>query len=257
MAKRYTILQLSDLHLTGEPAIDASYRRFVTVLNQALVATPDLLLITGDLVNNGVRAGYDWLFARLQHIGIPYLCTAGNHDVSVEHNTHLPFAKRYLTPIPPDFRLQPMQVHRLGDWQIIVLDSSCSGAIAGHLSAQTLEALGAQLSQCQQPTLLALHHHPLAVGSAWIDAHRLQNAEAFLQRIASCPHVQAVICGHVHQAHTLSYRHIALYTCPAVARQFLPYAKDFTEDTAPSGWRLIHLTGNHLNTTVQRLIAPL
>ena len=256
MTARHTILQLSDLHLTGNPRTDASYRRFMAVLERALVAKPDLLLITGDLVNNGVRTGYDWLFARLEHTGIPYLCTAGNHDVGVEHNAHLPFARRNLTPIPPDARLESIQVHRLGDWQIIVLDSSTPGAIAGRLSVQTLTLLDAQLSQCQLPTLVALHHHPMAVGSAWIDAYCLQNADAFLQQIASFPHVQALVCGHVHQAHTLYYRHITVYTCPAVARQFLPFATDFAEDTMPSGWRLIHLADNHLNTTVQRLTTP-
>lgn len=294
------LIQLSDLHLTGRVGADPSYQKFLQVLDLACQYEPDFFVLTGDLVNDGVQAGYAWLFGVLNQTGVPYACIAGNHDVTHEHNAHLPFEQRTFSPIKKHPQLLDCQRILLGHWQILLLDSSIAGDIAGRLSYEQLVWLSHQMTT-DRPTIIALHHHPVAVGSAWIDKYKLQNHQMFLalilgkldtkkfnrikqhnhhrqttrpptpahiaplvratsqraipHRIDDTPALFAtvnpnirpiVLCGHIHQAHTLRAQNAQILTAPAVSRQFLPYADDFCLDNLPSGFRLLVLDDHHL-----------
>ena len=61
------------------------------------------------------------------------------------------------------------------------------------------QALAAHSSQ---HVLVAMHHHPLPMGSAWLDGVALRDATAFWSIIDTHPGVRGVVCGHVHQAAT-------------------------------------------------------
>lgn len=252
----FTIAQISDLHLSNhEPAY---FDNFLAVLALARCHNPDLLLLTGDLVNDGEADVYDWLFDVLQCTQIPFLCLAGNHDVTQEIGHELPFHERSFLPIPADERL--IDTHRLvvelggSSWQILLLNSAVNGQIYGHLNADTLSFLTQHLAQNPpQNTLIALHHHPAPVGSAWIDGHILQNRDEFWQTLAHFDQNLHIICGHVHQAHTITVNNHTLYTCPATSRQFTPHQDEFGVDNMSSGFRLVQLQNNTLKTAVYRI----
>lgn len=235
------IAQLSDLHLTGKVGCDPSYHKFLVCLELALFYRPKLLLLTGDLVNDGQKAGYDWLFAILKKTGIDFVCLAGNHDVTHEHNSHLPFDKRTFSPITTDNRLSNCKVLRLGNWQLLFINSAVAGQIYGTITDDTLMWLSNTLSKNTQQTLIALHHHPVPIGSAWIDAYKLTNANQFWQILAPYPHAKVVVCGHVHQAHTLNYAHTTVLTAPAVSHQFMPFCNEFRACETVCGIRIIWL----------------
>ncbi len=255
---KFSIAQLSDMHLTGKIGVDVSYQRFLTILELAMADAPDLLLLTGDLVNDGNTDGYDWLFHKLSSTGVPFICLAGNHDVTHDIGIHLPHDARIHIALSADNRLAHQ--HRLSislamsQWQLLCLDSSVPGAEFGRLSADSLAWLDDTLAHHQLPTIIALHHHPMAVGAAWIDKLMLRDAEQFNAIIGAHPHVQAVLCGHVHQAHTLSIRASAnLYTCPATARQFAPFIDEFSIDHIPAGYRVIQIDNhNRLASYIKR-----
>ncbi len=244
IANRLIIAQLSDLHLSGLVGVNDSYHKFITLLPSVLAYRPDFLLLTGDLVNDGNKDGYDWLFDVLHQTHIPFACVAGNHDVSIEHNSHLPFEYRRLTAQSVDDRLDDCRVIDLGNWQLLLLNSSCAGKIAGKLTDKQLHWLNHTLSTNNKPSILALHHHPIKVGSHWIDSHKLQNGNELLDVIIPYTHLKGVLCGHVHQACSLPFGHSTLYTCPAIARQFLPHHHHFALDDLPCGWRLLYLSNN-------------
>lgn len=248
--KTLVIAQLSDLHLTGQMGTDPSYQRFLSCL-QGAVRHAQFLLLTGDLVNDGKQEGYDWLFSALNNTGLEYACLAGNHDVTVVKHPHLPYPKRQFLPTAMDNRLIKRQCVVLGDWRLVCLNSAKAGCEYGELTTQDLWWLEQQLATAM-PTLIALHHPPIKVGSAWIDTLKLCNHEAFLKLIQRFDHVRAVVCGHVHQAHTYSQDHFNILTCPAVSRQFLPFSDEFAIDTRPSGFRLLAL-GKTLKTQVYRV----
>lgn len=246
------IAQLSDLHLKGKVGKDDSYQMFLSCLDLACQYRPTLLVLTGDLVNNGQKQGYDWLCQTLHQTGIRYVLMAGNHDVTYEHNSHLPFHLRHFSPLVADDRLSDCTCLEIGAYQLLCLNSAVSGQTHGHLSDKSLAWLRHALSS-KKPTLIALHHHPLPVNSLWIDAYQLKNAQAFWQTLAPFRHIRAIICGHVHQAHTLHRFGTPLYTAPAVSRQFAPFCDDFTLHGLPSGIRLFWLGERQIDSKVVRL----
>lgn len=244
------LAQLSDLHLSGQVGTDPSYQRFLAVLTQAVAQCPNFLLLTGDLVSEGQKAGYAWLFAILDKTKLPYMCLAGNHDVCIEHGNFYTLSATACHPT-----LKGIQIQTLGAWQVIGLNSAVAGAIGGHITKDDLDFMVNHLKHNDRPTLIALHHHPTAVGSAWLDTHLLDNASALQAAIAPFAQVKGVLCGHVHQAHCLSFAGVPLYTCPAVARQFLPFAHDFALDDKGAGFRVVELYGNQPSTHIHRLDA--
>ncbi len=253
----FVIAQLSDLHLSYHHPEHLD--KFLWVLELALRHEPSLLLLTGDLVNDGTTPLYDWLFAQLLDTRIPFLCLAGNHDLTQEIGHDLPFHHRQFLPAQRDTRL--IDTHRLViqlpniSWQLLAVNSAVHGQIHGMLDVRALDFLANHL-QSDMPTLIAMHHHPSPIGSAWIDAYRLMNADAFWQTLQAHPthHRPHVLSGHVHQAAILVQEHGTLYTCPATSRQFIAHQDTFGIDQVADGFRLLQLYNNAtLDTWVKRL----
>lgn len=256
---KFVIAQISDLHL-GANINSVYHQNFLTVLKKICRHSVDLLILTGDLVNNGATKGYDWLFKTLAQTKIAFLCTAGNHDVTIEKNTHLDFEQRIFLPQKTDCRLLNHHITQLNfsnqKWQVIVLDSTKSGQIDGRFNSITLNWLNTALKITVIPTLIFFHHHPLVVGSAWIDKYQLQNSADFWQIINQYTHVKAIFCGHVHQnqAFKAPTNHPCyVYTAPATSRQFLPHHDAFFLDKKSAGFRLITLENNCFQTQVYRI----
>src|SRR5690606_25679477 len=67
----------------------------------------------------------------------------------------------------------------IGNWRIILLDSSIPGAVPGYLSEQQLALLERALSEApQRHHLVCLHHHPVSIGCRWMDPIGVRNPEA-------------------------------------------------------------------------------
>lgn len=249
----FVIAQISDLHLS--PHMPSYREQFLATLALAKSHKPHLLLLTGDLVNDGDKDGYDWLFDVLQKTGVPFLCLAGNHDVTHELGANLPFEQRTFLPTPADPRL--IDTHRLildvqgVRWQLLAVNSAVNGQIYGRLNDDKLTFLTTHLTK-SLPTLITLHHHPYPVGSAWIDEHKLINHQAVWDTLAPFDGIH-LLCGHVHQAHSLAIGTHHLHTCPATSRQFMPHQDDFGIDATQAGFRLITLTGTHFDSQILRL----
>ena len=53
-----------------------------------------------------------------------------------------------------------------------MLDSYDPGHVGGRLTAQELERLDRALADSPAHAMVCLHHHPVEMGSRWIDTHR-------------------------------------------------------------------------------------
>lgn len=250
------LIQLTDMHLTGEIGKDGSYVKFLQVLALAKKYNPTHFILTGDLVNGGERAGYDWLFEQMTATGVPFFAIAGNHDVTIEQGEHLPFDERTFLPTVCDKRLLDCQKVAIGDWQLLFLGSAIAGQIGGKLSQKQLD----WLKQCliadkitDKKTLVILHHHPCVAGSLWIDEYRLANGDALIELLNTYAPHSIIVCGHIHQAHQIKIGTTTLLTAPAVSRQFLPFVDEFALDDLPSGFRIIDLAPT-FDTQVVRLL---
>ena len=184
---------------------------------------PDLLLASGDLSEDGSRASYRALKRYFSPLDIPVLALPGNHDDA-----------ELLAKVFPTSPVDTISASEHGPWQIVRLNSCLPGKPEGLLSEKTLLDLEAFLAlHAPAPTVIALHHQPVAINSPWIDKYPLLEPEAFLKLVDQHPNVKAVVWGHVHQQYEADRNGTAMLGGPSSAVNGLKIAQKFTP--APSG----------------------
>ncbi len=254
-----SVLQITDLHLFKDPASAYAGCRcnesFQRVLDQAIAEQRcDLILLTGDLINEMDYSLYDYLFKVLDDTQIPFACIAGNHDVTDEVGADLPFHEKQLVAYPADKRLLNQHVIETDAWQIILIDSSDPGKVSGWINEEDLGWLRKQLSENQKHAIICMHHHPVPVESHWLDQHILLNADELWSTIAPFTHVQSILHGHVHQDFYKKYKGVQIFGTPSTCYQFKPHETEFALDGSPPGYRWLHLnTDGTIQTEVKRL----
>jgi len=249
MSAELRLLQFSDPHLSARP--DAALRGVPTRAALAAVLrharthydNADAVLLTGDLVNDDV-GGYAAVRELFGDLGKPVYCLPGNHDDAAVMQTEL--------------GATPFQVggHAdLGAWRIIMLDSCVPRQAHGRLSARELQRLEASLEGAgERHVLICLHHHPVRLGSRWLDSVGLQNADEFFAITDRYPTVRAIAWGHVHQQHDSRRKGVRLLAVPSTCAQFLPHSDQFAIDPSPPGYRRLTLRADGtLETEVLRV----
>lgn len=243
-------VQITDFHLLASPqqrmmGIDTEHS-FLVALDHAWrqCADAEFFLLTGDLVQDASHSTYQRLRSHLELLPVPCYCLPGNHDAPALMQQVLVGGNiSYPTQIPLD------------GWQILCLDSTIPHDPCGHLAADQLDRLEAQLSaQPQLHTLVALHHSPLPTGAAWLDTMRLDNHADFFALIERFPSIKAVVYGHIHQAMAVTRNGVQYLGCPSSCFQFKPDSVDFALDYVPQGYRWFELYADgSLKTGVVRM----
>lgn len=235
--KTLKVLQLTDSHLYADPSRCLlginTLETFDQVLAQALQeqGTPDLLLATGDLVHDASDAGYKRLLGRLKLTGIPTYCLPGNHDLPQKLKQQLNQDNVHTIPSV-----------QAGGWSMIFLDSTIPDNESGNLDKHQMELLRLLLeAHPEKHTLICMHHHPLPIGSRWMDTMALKNPDAFFSLVGRHPQVKAVLCGHIHQRYEGAYNGVRLMGSPSTCVQFVPGQDDFSIDACPPGYRWLSL----------------
>lgn len=245
------LLQLSDPHLVADPdgtlmgvPLRDSLRHVIDV---AQSEDPNLVLVTGDLSHDGSAASYAAVGKELEPLGAPCLGLPGNHDDSDTLGEAL---------ARPPFRRD--RTFTAGGWRLVLLDSSVAGAEYGRLSDAAIEGLDAELSaHPNRPTLIALHHSPVPVGSAWLDPINLREPEDVRDVVEAHPQVRVVLFGHVHQAVEARWGDVELLGCPSTCFQFTPNRDTFALDSVSPGYRTLTLHEDGIvETTVHRVSVP-
>jgi Icc protein len=109
-------------------------------------------------------------------------------------------------------------------------------------------------AHADRPCLVALHHHPVPMQSAWLDRLALEQPAALLAIVDACPNVKAVIWGHVHQAFEAARNGVRLLGSPSTCMQFKPHCETFTLDTQPPGYRWLRLADDgSITSGIRRL----
>lgn len=239
------LIQITDCHLHADPAARSRtgipHRQFVRVVEEAASWRPDMVLVTGDVSQDETAASYALAERELARLDCPWSWLPGNHDEPARMAECHPFEDSV----------------DLGQRRLLLLDTQVPGQTHGALGAARLEALAERLAEDDRPTLIAMHHPPIGVGSRWVDALGLADAEAFWEVLATHERVEAILCGHIHQAfecrRATPHGEVAIYACPATSDQFLPGAETFAVDAAAlPGFRVFDL-GDALSTRVERV----
>jgi len=232
------LLQISDTHLHA--AADSrmrgvtTYATLLAVLEQAKRDPRwpvDAILATGDIVQDESRAGYERFRSALEPLGVPVYCIPGNHDDPVLMGEIL---------MSGSFQLGGEL--RQGAWSVVLLSTFLAGEDAGGLGPARLSGLKQALhAHTGQHILVAMHHHPLPMGSTWLDGVALRDAQAFWKVIDAHTDVRVVVCGHVHQASDRTRNRVRFLSTPSTCAQFLPSSEFFALDERPPGMRWIQL----------------
>lgn len=243
------VLQITDSHLRAE--LDGNLLGMVTLDSLDAVMTsvqstepdPDLILVTGDIAQDGSIAAYQLMADRLRAFRCPIIWSMGNHD-----------QREAMDAVAGPLGYMRKSIE-LGDWLVVCLDSSCPRKVYGRIDPEELEWLAETLSNATQSHILvSLHHHPVEIGSRWLDTIGLHNSEAFLDIIDRCDRVRAVLWGHVHQAYDQQRNAIRLLSTPSTCVQFKPGSEDFAVDDEPPGYRTLSLKfDGSIDTLVHRV----
>lgn len=242
------ILQITDTHLFSTPAgkllgvNTAESLAAVIQLVQKEFPNPDLILLTGDLVQEPHEDSYQALDTVFSQFSCPVVCLFGNHDDPAFFYSQ------------PKKKLQPVKEFLLDPWQILLLSSRVPDRIYGHLSNPELQFLKKSLSP-DKFTLISFHHPPLPVGCQWLDNTRLNNGSALFEILKDNPEVHGILCGHIHQETELQQDHIRVLSSPSTCIQFQPGSISFSLDTTRNPgfrWLTLHDDGT-FETGIKRV----
>ena len=247
------IVQLTDLHLTADPAARLkgvpTWETFRDVLTHVRenAGDWDLLVVTGDLAQDEVAETYDLLREELGDWLPRCRVVPGNHDNRA--------GLRQVFPEMFSHRSEFLTFHEaLGEWRILGLDTHSPGEVAGRIGPDQLQWFARQLEENgPSPTLVFLHHPPISVNSAWLDKIGLEAPESFCGLIESHPQVRAVATGHVHHVFEGKLGALAVFTTPSTAIQFEPGGESATYSSDPPGYRVFDLGDTGYRTQVVRL----
>lgn len=229
------VAQVSDFHVVARG--DRAYGRVDTAaaLDQALAALgalsprPDLVVGTGDLVQDGTDDQYATLREILGKLQIPFAPVLGNHD------RRLPF-RRAFADVGVAFEPKPFIQYTLNVYglRVIVLDTVTEGSDEPSFCKTRAAWLAQMLATSDAPTIIALHHPPFPCGVTWLEPKEADWAELLARILGDAPQVIRLISGHVHRAIHTIWHGVPASTAPSTAHQvFL----DLTPQSEP---RLSH-----------------
>jgi 3',5'-cyclic AMP phosphodiesterase CpdA len=212
--------QLSDLHVrprgTLYQGVVDSNRMLAEAIDHLLRMDrrPDLVLVTGDVVDKGLPEEYDVARELLAAMGIPYLAIPGNHDH--RENFRAAFADQGYLPAsgPLHYCVDDYAV------RIIGLDSCVPGRHHGHIDPTGLEWLSNVLQDNRRkPTVVMLHHPPFSCGIPYMDHYRYLDPQPLESVLKQADNVEIVLCGHVHRAMLRRWADTVVCACPSTVTE--------------------------------------
>ena len=216
------IAQITDLHVRprGLPANRVVESNMMTERAiDAVIALrprPDVVLITGDLVDRGLVEEYEQLKIMLRRLDLPAFLIPGNHD-SRENLRRVLADYRGVTEDPEfvQFVIDDYPV------RLIALDTLVPGKGEGALCVRRLDFLERALArEREKPTVIFMHHPPFDCGIAHMDRIRLlEGAERLAEIVRPYSNVERILCGHHHRSIEARFAGTIASISPGVAHQ--------------------------------------
>jgi Icc protein len=216
------IAQITDLHvrprgLTANRVVESNMmteRALDAVI--ALRPRPDVVLITGDLVDCGLVEEYEQLKIMLRRLDIPAFMIPGNHDR--RENFRRVLADYRGVSEDPEFIQFVVDDYPV---RLIALDTLVPGKGEGALCARRLAFLERALARdAEKPTVIFMHHPPFDCGIEHMDRIRLlEGAERLGEIVRPYRNVERILCGHHHRSIETRFAGTIASISPGVAHQ--------------------------------------
>ncbi|MEM7255941.1 MAG: metallophosphoesterase [Pseudomonadota bacterium] len=218
------IVQITDIHLTEAPGSElygvdtgAALTKVIAAIHQ-LEEQPELIVVTGDLVEEGTQASYQRVQSSLATLDLPVYVLPGNHDHS--HTMHKVLTDNFISYV---------RSTTVGKWVCVFVDSQVEGQAHGLVTASDLSRLQQTFNNdINRPVLVALHHTPSGVCPS--AGCQLQNADAFTRLLNEHSNVKAVIAGHTHTEFEVNAGSHMQFTTPSTFAQARHAQRGESED---------------------------
>jgi len=215
------IAQLSDPHVKspGQLLYDridtAGYLERAVAHVLRLDPLPDLMIMTGDLVDGGKAEEYALLRRLLAPLPMPVYVIPGNHDA--REPLRAAFADKGFFPAEGflQYAVEDQPV------RLLALDTLVEGKPYGELCEERLAWLDARLGeQGDKPVMLFMHHPPFECGIDAFDHARLQHGDRRLaELVRRHGTVERAVCGHVHRPIQVRWAGTMASIAPSTAHQ--------------------------------------
>jgi Icc protein len=216
------LIQITDTHIL--PPGEVLYGSVNTALHlketvqsiNRMQPQPDAVLVTGDLVEQGNRAGYQHFIELIKPLKMPVYVIPGNHDdpqIMLEAFAGTPY-------FPATDSTFQYSIENL-PFRILALNSRCEGTELPEFGTERLSWLENQLGQSDKPILIALHHPPMITGIELIDMGGPEWFQRLKSVLAGHDEIKLLICGHCHTDLCGHIGHVPVYMAPATAHQLI------------------------------------
>ncbi|MBA4799635.1 MAG: metallophosphoesterase [Rhizobiales bacterium] len=261
MAKRLTIVQVSDTHLSRSHAwFTANWPVFVEEMRHL---SPDFIVNSGDISFNGPERPDDLAFAVACHreLPSPWRAIAGNHDVG-----EAPIASRLNQPVN-DARLNAWRTHVGPSWwvqdldkadrrlRMIGLDSALMGSGHEQEAMQAAFFEGALAERDGRTTIVFTHMPPFGkdADDAAITTHCiLPEPRRWLIDTCLAHGVAALAAGHIHKHTQHDHKGLRIITAPATSFVNMPANPPSDISHMRTGYLVWHLDADGLHHEVVR-----
>jgi 3',5'-cyclic-AMP phosphodiesterase len=243
------LVQLSDLHLGGdEGGFDpVSHLEAVVEAVRALPNRVDAVLVSGDLTHDGGPDEFRLARELLGRIGAPLHVLPGNHDDRALLREAFDLPGRGDEPV--EYSVD------VGELRLVVFDSVVPGQDPGRYDPDRLRWLDAELrAQPDRPTLLAMHHPPLATAVREWDGINLEpgQRQRLEQVVARHPQLRAIVGGHLHRIAASALGGCPVLSVPSTYQQARPdFESEGVEFIAVPGFAIHALLDGELSSQVE------
>jgi len=214
------IAQISDTHIVPkgqewkslpETKVADRLNLIVQNLNQ-LNPRPDIVLHTGDAIDDGGLEAYTHLKEILKSLSVPFYIIPGNHDdredmrTAFLHDSYMP-SKGFIQYVIDDY-----------DVRLIALDTVVPNETHGLICDERMAWLKSILKQnTHKPTLIFMHHPLLKTGQVLLDKVKCYTPDDFESLISNFPNIIGIISGHYHKTCATIFGNTLCFSAPSVA----------------------------------------
>lgn len=197
-----SIIQITDTHIVprgeywrgdSKAQTDSRLRLVVEHINN-LPWKPDLVIRTGDIVDNGSVSSYRYAKEILDNLNVEYFLVCGNHDnfenLQKVFGDHKYFSDSKFSQYYIDFP----------NLRLVAMDTRVIGKEFGALCKDRLHWLELRLKETVKPIMIFLHHFPVEVDSSLFKDLNLLNSNELSEIISRYDSLLGLYCGHYHHS---------------------------------------------------------
>ncbi|MGO4339272.1 phosphodiesterase [Labrys sp. KB_33_2] len=190
---------------------------------------PDIVIIGGDLVDEGAEAEYETVRHALSRLRQPVYAIPGNHDERAAFRACFSETGHLVAAGPLHFDTG-------GRWPVRVIgfDVTVPGQHYGEIDDAALLWLEKALTEHpDRPTAILMHQPPIDSGIDIIDAYKCLRGERLAELLLRHGNVERVLCGHIHRFMQARFAGTTLLTAPSTATSI---ALRLTEGAPPASY---------------------